>query len=387
MRDGLEFIDTDQHVGPNMETLHKYAGKNLLRRWAELIPYYIPVTEGNHLSIDPIPFKRELYAGTQSEQTDAAGAGGENPLRLAVKQNLMEKPSEEVNNENASGRLADMDREGVDIALIFPATFSTASTVLDVEMQNELYASYHRYLDNYCNAAPGRLKAPALMNARDPEWSIRELGRLVNKPWLAAVAILLPEGLPIDDPSIEPIFRKMSEADLPLVHHSFFYEPPYFPGYRDIWGNLAIARMASHPWGAQRLLAYVTLSGMFDRYSNLRIGFAECSGGWIGGWLNRMTYQADYLAARLPKIKRTPIEYALEVRIFCGVELDEGPEVVLGVSAVVGDGVLMYSSDYPHGGCRYPRSIDAVLPWRQKLGDPAFKKIANGNARKLLRLL
>lgn len=58
-----------------METLHKYAGKNLLRRWAELIPYYIPVTEGNHLSIDPIPFKRELYAGTQSEQTDAAGAG------------------------------------------------------------------------------------------------------------------------------------------------------------------------------------------------------------------------------------------------------------------------------------------------------------------------
>ncbi len=40
-----------------------------------------------------------------------------------------------------------MDREGVDVHLIFPATFSTASTVLDVEMQNELYGAYHRYLD------------------------------------------------------------------------------------------------------------------------------------------------------------------------------------------------------------------------------------------------
>ena len=119
--------------------------------------------------------------------------------------------------------------------------------------------------------------------------------------------------------------------------------------------------MASHPWGAQRLLAYVTLSGMFDRYPNLRIGFAECSAGWLGGWLNRMTYQADYLAARLPGTKRTPIEYALDGRIFCGVELDEGPDVVKGVAAIVGDGVLMYSSDYPHGGCRFPSSVDIAL--------------------------
>ena len=143
--------------------------------------------------------------------------------------------------------------------------------------------------------------------------------------------VLLPEGMPVDDPSLAPIFEAMDDADLPFVHHSFFYEPPYFPGYRDIWGNLAIARMASHPWGAQRLLAYVTLSGMFDRYPTLRIGFAECSGSWLGGWLNRMTYQADYLASRLPETKRTPIEYALDGRIFCGVELDEGPDVVKGL--------------------------------------------------------
>ena len=386
MRGGLEIIDTDQHVGPNMETLHKYAGPRLLARWDELLPYFVKVTEGHHLSIDPIPFKRELNTGTESSQTAASGAGSTIPLRKAVKQNFEVQPVPEVNNENWQGRLEDMDREGVDVALIFPATFSTASTVLDLDMQNELYAAYHRYLDAYCGEHPERLKAAALMNARDPQWSAAELRSLADKPWLAAVEVLLPEDMPIDDPALAPIFEAMDDCDVPFVHHSFFYEPPYFPGYRDIWGNLAIARMASHPWGAQRLLAYVTLSGMFDRYSTLRIGFAECSGSWLGGWLNRMTYQADYLAARLPETKRTPIEYALDGRIFCGVELDEGPDVVQGVAAVVGDGVLMYSSDYPHGGCRFPSSVDIALSWREQLGEETFGKLANQNARRFLRM-
>ena len=151
-------------------------------------------------------------------------------MRKAVKQNFEVQPVPEVNNENWQGRLEDMDREGVDVALIFPATFSTASTVLDVEMQNELYAAYHRYLDAYCGERPDRLKAAALMNAHDPQWSAAELRSLADKPWLAAVEVLLPEDMPIDDPALAPIFEAMDDCDVPFVHHSFFYEPPYFPG-------------------------------------------------------------------------------------------------------------------------------------------------------------
>ena len=128
------------------------------------------------------------------------------------------------------------------------------------------------------------------------------------------------------------------------------------------------------------------LSGLFDRYPNLRIGFSECSGGWVGGWLNRLEYQADYLAARLPEIKRTPLEYAQDGRIYCGIELDEGPAVARGVAEVVGEGVLMYSSDYPHGGCRFPASTDVVLGWRDALGDDHLRRICSENAERFLRL-
>jgi predicted TIM-barrel fold metal-dependent hydrolase len=203
---------------------------------------------------------------------------------------------------------------------------------------------------------------------------------------VAAVIVVLPEGLPVDDPSLVPIFEAMNEADLPILHHSFFYEPPYFPGYRDIWGNLAIARAAAHPWGAQRLLAYVVLSGMLDRYPNLRIGFAECSAGWIGGWLNRLENQAAYLAGTLPETMLRPLEYARDGRIFCGVELDEGEAMAKSVIDIVGDGVLMYSSDYPHGGCRFPRSTDVVLGW-SGLGETSLRRIFSENAERYLRIV
>jgi hypothetical protein len=48
VRDGYRIIDTDTHVGPNVETLHRYAGPRLLARWDELTPYLQPVTDGGH---------------------------------------------------------------------------------------------------------------------------------------------------------------------------------------------------------------------------------------------------------------------------------------------------------------------------------------------------
>jgi predicted TIM-barrel fold metal-dependent hydrolase len=381
VRDGYRVIDTDTHVGPNVETLQIYAGPILRERWDELTPYYQQVTEGHHLSISPMPFKRSLNT---SEAGEVATRGGTIPLRGKTSMNYKEPPTPEVNNLNAAGRLEDMDREGDDVHVIIPATFANAATVLDVQMATELYDSYHRYLDDYCGIAPDRLKAGLLVSGADVAWSVQALKEYGSRPWATAVIFILPEGLPIDDPSLRPIFAEMNELDLPILHHSFFYEPPYFPGYRDVWGNLAIARAAAHPWGAQRLLAYVLLSGLMDEFPRLRIGFAECSGGWVAGWLNRLTYQAAYLSTTLPTTNRTPLEYAQDGRVFCGVELDEGPGMVRSVMELVGDGILMYSSDYPHGGCQFPASPDVVLGW-QELGEPVLRKLFSENAERYLR--
>ena len=95
-----------------------------------------------------------------------------------------------MNNANWQGRLVDMDREGVDVHLIFPATFSTAASVLNPEMQTELYAAYHRYLYDYCGSVPDRLKATILVTGADPEWSAAEIATS-PEPWVSAVTVVL----------------------------------------------------------------------------------------------------------------------------------------------------------------------------------------------------
>jgi predicted TIM-barrel fold metal-dependent hydrolase len=386
MRDGYRIIDTDTHVGPSVETLEQFAGPVLRERWNELDVFRQPSSEGgHHLSIHPFPYRRKL--GTRPDGELAAATGGASPLKGSVSRTSLPTPyTPGVNDLNSAGRLADMDKEGVDVHLVIPGTFVTAVSALDPSLAREIWAAYRRYIEAYCAADTERLKATVPVAGADPEAAAVIVHEQARLPHVAAATVVLPEGLPVDDPTLEPIWRAMNEHDLPLLHHSFFYEPPYFPGYRDIWGNVVVARAAAHPWGAERLTAYCILSGLFDRYPNLRLGFAECSAGWLPGWLVRLGGQKRYMRHAVPETKLDdPLDYARAGHVFCGIELYEGETLARSIVDVVGEDVLMYQSDYPHPGGEFPDSPAVVLGWTS-LGDGAMRRLLSGNAERFLRL-
>ena len=51
------------------------------------------------------------------------------------------------------------------------------------------------------------------------------------------------------------------------------------------------------------------------------------------------------------------------------------------VSSMLGDQMLMYSSDYPHPETRFPESVDLVLNW-EGIGSELLPKIMWENAVK-----
>jgi predicted TIM-barrel fold metal-dependent hydrolase len=386
MRDGYRVIDTDTHVGPSVETLEQFAGPALRARWSELEPFVQPSSEGgHHLSIHPFPYRRRL--GTSPEGDLAAATGGASPLKGSVSRTSLPTPyTPGVNDLNSSGRVDDMDKEGVDVHLLIPGTFATAVSSLDSALALEIYAAYRRYIAAYCAADTNRLKATIPVSGADPDGSAATIREQAELAHVASVTVVLPEGLPVDDPTLDPIWQAMDEHDLPLLHHSFFYEPPYFPGYRDIWGNVVVARAAAHPWGAERLTAYLILSGLFDRYPNLRVGFAECSAGWLPAWIVRLGGQKRYMRHAVPETKLDdPMDYVRAGHVFCGIELYEGESLAKSIVDVVGDDVLMYQSDYPHPGGEFPDSPAVVIGWKA-LGEATLKKLLSGNAERFLRL-
>jgi uncharacterized protein len=44
--------------------------------------------------------------------------------------------------------------------------------------------------------------------------------------------------------------------------------------------------------------------------------------------------------------------------------MSEGEKVTNMVADIVGDDVLMYASDYPHGESAFPESTNTVLGWK-----------------------
>jgi hypothetical protein len=396
MRQGFRVIDSDTHVNPSLDVLLRYADQPLRDRLDDLRPYMKKVkvqkgrgdaedqAESTILSIKQLRYQR--VAGEKlSVPTDTAGGTG---FLSGRTQMVTRTPiAARVAEDNARGRLADMDTEGRDIDFIIPGTWAYGAPALAPHLTCGLYDAYHRYMAEYCAADSRRLKSMVLAPATEPAWSARVIEDLAKEDWVAAVWPLLPEGIPIDDPDLEPIWAAANDADLPIMYHGFTIETPYFPGYRDVWENPAMSRCAGQTWGGQRFLSFMLMGGMLDRYPHLRVGTLETGHGWLPHWLVRLTRQIDYVRGSVsPKVQHTPVEYARMGRVYCGIDFSEGVELTRSVIDLIGDHVLMFESDYPHPETIFPDHADAVIGWRKTLGETAMQKLMWENAARFFRL-
>lgn len=395
MKNGYRVIDMDTHVNPSFTTLLKYMEEPFKARLPDLDPY-LRVQDygtGKFTTITVAPYPYDRFPGeAPSEEGSQIKAGGRGALESRVTKNSSHHrvaPRPGVQDEDASGRLADMDMEGRDVDFLIPGTWCTAvSGVKDVTLTEGLYRAYHNYIKDYCAQSPNRLKSMILIPGADVDWAVQEVRRLKNEPWVSAVWPLLPPDMPIDHPRLNPLWDEMNDAHLPIIFHSFFYEPPYFPGYRDIWGNAAVARTAAHPWAAARFLSYLIVGQIFDRYPNINAAASEVGHGWLPHWTVRLGEMVNYVGGATPKTKYEPIDYVRMGRFRVGAEPFEGPEITKFCLEMLGEDAMMHQSDYPHGEANFPDTAELVMKWDFWKDKPesALHKHMSGNAEKFLRL-
>ena len=395
MRQGLRVIDVDTHLNPSLDVLLRYADSELKGRLDELKPYTRvvkprmghgdseDVEEYSVLSISPVRFDR--VAGTKGgERKDSGGPGFLSGRTQMVNRTPI---ASGVADDNSAARLKDMDTEGRDIDFIIPGTWAYGAPDLEMSLTRCLYRAYHRFMADYCSADPRRLKSMIAVNGADPEEGAKVIREYGKQDWAAAVWPNVPLGLPIDDPDLEPIWQAASEMDMPIAYHSFTIETPYFPGYQDVWNNPAMGRCAGQTWGGQRFLSFMLMSGVLDRYPNLRIGTLESGHGWIPHWIVRLTRQIDYVKGSVPEdLKHTPSEYLEMGKVFASIDYSEGARMTKSVIDLMGDHVLMYASDYPHPETLFPDHTDSVIAWREELGEQVMNKLMWENASRFLRL-
>ena len=356
-KDSYKIFDSDTHVGPTMNVIDEFLSdveRKKLDGWAE----FKSVNKKGDITYNrgQRRYRRKLGTAKADENPGGYMTGFTGVAKKRAVSPLVDA--------NAGERIKDMDFEGVDVNLTLPSGWwGTWTSTDDVALEAAMYRAYHRWMEAYCGQFPDRLGGVILACGRDIKSAVEEIHRWGKSRWAWGVLPYAPYGMPLDHPDFEPVWAAAAEHDLAVTLHTFTVMPPYAPGGTDNWENLFLQRSASHPWCGMRNMASLIGSGLMDRYPKLRIGTLEAGHGWLPFWMARIDEHARTIRSEIPDLKMMPSEYVLSGRYFQSIEIPEGLKLTNSVIDLVGEDVLMYASDYPHGESHFPESVDLVLEW------------------------
>ena len=151
----------------------------------------------------------------------------------------------------------------------------------------------------------------------------------------------------------------------------------------DRWKTRLEVHAFTHPVGQMIAIMAFTVGGILHRFPRLRVAFLEAGVGWLPTWLERLDEHWELTPEQAPGIDRKPSEYFLSGRCFIGCDPDEKgiPHVVDSL----GEGVVVYASDYCHWDCKFPDTVK-ILAARADLSERAKQAIFDDNPRRLYAL-
>ncbi len=389
-RNGYKIFDADTHIIEPVEPIEAYVS-SADRARLEALGEHVKRTPGkggmHRYGIGKrAAMDRRLGSREKAQPAPIATRGGKESAGLPwdVRWQGPPFPSERVSFD-PHARIQDMDIEGIDVNMVLPSGGIPALCSLDdVHLELAMYQAYHRFLKDYCAPYPDRLKSLILVSPRDVAASVAEIRRCGKEEWPVGIFPICPDGTPLDDPDLEPIWAAAQEYDLTVIIHSFTLTSPSPPGLRDNWESIFIQRASGHVWNAQRNTAALIGSGVLDRYPELRITTLEAGHGWLAFWAARLDEMAEMCQYALPPLQQTPSAYIRGPQYFQSIQMHEGEQSLRHAIEAIGEDTLMFATDFPHAECWFPKSVDAVLAWTS-IPDAVKRKLFWDNAVRCYR--
>jgi len=278
-------------------------------------------------------------------------------------------------------RTRELDADGVAGEVVFPQMAPFGAGLMQYrreispEHNREGIRAYNRWLADFCNHAPERHAGVALINVDDIDESVREI-RSAREAGLWG-GVLLPTSTGAHPfyhhPRYEPLWAVCAELGLPLHSHS-----GWSPDYGDV--ECATAMFISEVAGyAQRPLAALIWSGVFERHPGLRFVFTESGVGWI---LERL--RTLEMFANDPNFKHFKRGLSLgptgyfERQCYLGASFLPPHESHFRHD--IGVDKLLWGSDYPHLEGTWPNTMKKLAETFASFDEGELRAILGGNA-------
>jgi predicted TIM-barrel fold metal-dependent hydrolase len=375
----LEYISADSHLEMRPDCCARWVPE----KFKEWVPTKVELPDGGEgFSIKgskPVIGQQGLFAGHTVEEFTPFGTPWTGPGTGAPKQ-----------------RLEEQDADGVDAEILYPAPqfLRLCRTVIKESAPYE--AMLHAYNDwlgqEYCAEAPDRLLGVGVLPVSSIDAAVAELKHCKELGLPTVNVAAFPAGHRYPSDEDDRFWAAALDLEMPLTVHVSMSardnaEEPVF-----VYPKTPLAAEWAATDYAQRLYRYVlrgatnavqmVLHGVFDRFPELKIYFAENQIGWIPLFLQQLDrqYERSYHWAMrelgVKPLKRLPSEYIKE---HCYWGFFDDP-VGIRMLDMIGIDNVMWSTDFPHLECAWPRSLQLVEETFTGISNEDRWKITAGNA-------
>lgn len=271
-------------------------------------------------------------------------------------------------------QLEGMDREGIDVGVVYPSRGLYAQAVdgLDPQLAAAIARAYNNWLYDFCSANPQRLIGAGMIAPFDVHEAVAEVRRCAKELGFKGF-FLRPNpvnGRNWHDEVYEPLWAELEELGVPLGFHEG--QGALLPEVGDRFGaNAMLRHVAAHPM--EQMLAAISFccGGVLERHSGLRVAFLEGNCSWVPFLLWRMDEHQEWIGdVYAADLTMKPSDY-FKRQCFASVECDEDP--VTEVISSIGDENIVFSTDFPHPDCKYPHATDRFL--QMEISEPSKRKV------------
>jgi len=374
-------VSSDSHLEVSPDRWRPYVDAEF-RRW---VPTVITLPDGGDGWLMPGPSERTIALRLQF------GAGRRDmaaPIRYA------DGPP---GSGDATQRLAEMDRDGVDAEILYPAVQGQRS--FDRDLPPEAFIArargYNDWLSQEFTAAdPDRLFGVAILPVTGVDDAVDELKRVAELPGLRLVVLHeWPNGSPRSSPEDDRFWRAAEDLGVPISAHAR-------------WGGGTAADAAtiedSHKMQVSARLKLMNRAGgltgpdlghnilklicegVLDRFPSMRMLLAEVGIGWVPYFAE----QAD-LAYHRWRESWGVLDLAHDPSWYIGRHFLFGfQDEFLGIQQrqLIGIDNMAWGTDFPHSATDWPHSLRLLDRMFDGVPDDERQKIVCDNTLGFLRI-
>ena len=342
-RDGFKVFDSDMHIMEPPDLWQRYIAPEFrsmapIGRTSENVRD-LGISFPDRPSNIQSPHRGHNYARNQITYADHARRGWSPEVQLEA-----------------------MDVEGIDVAALYPSRALLALTRPNMEPRfaAAIARAYNDWLAEFCRHAPDRMLGAGMISVFDVGSAVEEVHRVVEEFGFRAIFVRanVVNGKNWHDPYYEPLWDTLEKLNIPIGFHEAFASYSRQSGDQ-FPPNIALQRIYGQPLEQMLAMGSFVVGGVAARHPRLKAAFLEANCSWVPWFVWRMDESYELEGDNfMPDLDMMPSEY-FKRQCLVSVEPDEIPARYM--LEEFGNGGVVFSTDYPHGDSRYPRSVESFL--------------------------